>query len=96
MEVLHYVTADGRDVIDAWLDRLRDKRALAAILRRIGRITRDGYFGDHRHLRDGVSELRSDEGVPAIVSTTPARVRRWCCFSAVGTNRLRMLTSSGQ
>ena len=62
MQVIHFVTSDGKDVIDAWLDRLRDKRALSNILRRVGRIERDGYFGDHKYLRDGVSELRIDEG----------------------------------
>lgn len=62
MQVIRYVTADGKDVIDTWFDRLRDERALANMLRRIGRITRDGYFGDHKYLRDGISELRIDVG----------------------------------
>jgi putative addiction module killer protein len=62
MQVEHYLTPDGRDLVDRWLDRIRDRRALANILRRIARIERDGYFGDHKYLRDGVSELRIDEG----------------------------------
>lgn len=62
MQVQHYLTPDGRDPFDRWLDRIRDRRALVAIERRIARIERDGYLGDHKYLRDGVSELRIDEG----------------------------------
>lgn len=62
MQVEHYLTADGRDPFERWLDRLRDRRALIAVERRIARIERDGYLGDHKYLRDGVSELRIDEG----------------------------------
>jgi putative addiction module killer protein len=62
MQVDHYLTADGRDLFERWLDRIRDQRALVAIERRIGRIERDGYLGDHKYLRDGVSELRIDVG----------------------------------
>jgi putative component of toxin-antitoxin plasmid stabilization module len=49
MQVDHYLTADGRDLFERWLDRIRDRRALVAI-------ERDGYLGDHKYLRDGVSE----------------------------------------
>jgi putative addiction module killer protein len=62
MQVDHYLAPDGRDPFERWLDRIRDRRALIAIERRIARIERDGYFGDHKYLRDGVSELRIDEG----------------------------------
>ncbi len=62
MQVEHYLNSEGRDPFERWLDRIRDRRALVAIERRIARIERDGYFGDHRYLRDGVSELRIDEG----------------------------------
>jgi len=62
VRVEHYLEPDGRDLFDRWLDRIRDRRALVAIERRIARIERDGYFGDHKYLRDGVSELRIDEG----------------------------------
>ena len=62
MQVEHYLAADGRDPFERWLDRLHDRRALISIERRIARIERDGYFGDHKYLRDGVSELRIDEG----------------------------------
>ena len=62
MEVMHYVSSNGRDQFDDWLDRIRDRRTLTAIFRRIGRIERHGVFGDHRYLRAGVSELRVDLG----------------------------------
>lgn len=62
MQVDHYLTADGRDLFERWLDRVRDRRALVAIERRIARIERDGYLGDHKYLRDGISELRIDIG----------------------------------
>jgi putative addiction module killer protein len=62
MRVEHYLNSDGRDLIERWLDGIRDRRALVSIERRIARIERDGYFGDHKYLRDGVSELRIDEG----------------------------------
>ncbi len=62
MQVDHYLSPDGKDPFERWLDRLRDRRALIAIERRIARIERDGHLGDHKYLRDGVSELRIDEG----------------------------------
>lgn len=62
MRVEHFLRPDGRDPFERWLDRIKDRRALIAIERRIARIERDGYFGDHKYLRDGVSELRIDEG----------------------------------
>ena len=62
MRVEHYLTPEGEDSFEKWLDRLRDRRALISIERRIARLERDGYLGDHRYLRDGVSEIRIDEG----------------------------------
>ena len=62
MQVDHYLTADGRDLFERWFDRIRDRRALVVIERRIARIERDGHLGDHKYLRDGVSELRIDVG----------------------------------
>lgn len=61
IEVRHYLTPGGRDPFGDWLDRLRDRRAAAAILLRVGRLQR-GLFGDCRSLGDGVSELRIDVG----------------------------------
>jgi putative addiction module killer protein len=62
MRVEHYLTPDGKDPFERWLDGVGDRRALIAIERRIARIERDSYFGDHKYLRDGVSEIRIDEG----------------------------------
>lgn len=61
IEVRHYLTPDGRDPFAAWLKRLRDRRAAAAILLRIGRLER-GLYGDAKSVGDGVSELRIDVG----------------------------------
>jgi putative addiction module killer protein len=61
MEIDHYLTADGHDPVQGWMDALRDMRARVAVLRRIERL-RIGNFGDHRFCRDGVWELRVDVG----------------------------------
>ena len=61
MEIRHYLTASGVDVFQSWLDGLKDVKARVAILRRIDRIAK-GNFGDHKFLRDGVSEVRVDLG----------------------------------
>jgi putative addiction module killer protein len=62
MQVEHYLASDGKDIFERRLDQVRDRRAVIAIERRIARIERDGYFGDHKFLRQGVSEIRIDEG----------------------------------
>ena len=59
MQVLHYLTADGEDVYQTWLDELRDMRARVAIQRRADRLAA-GNVGDHKFCRDGVWELRID------------------------------------
>lgn len=61
MELLHYLTRDGRDLYQTWLDALRDRRARVAIDRRVERMIR-GNFGDHKFCREGVWELRIDTG----------------------------------
>src|SRR6266498_2860617 len=61
MEVLHYLTTDGEDVYQHWLDGLRDTRTRVAIQRRVDRLA-IGSFGDHKFCRDGVWELRIDFG----------------------------------
>ena len=57
----HYETSDGRDPIQEWLAKLRDKKARAVVLRRLDRLAA-GNFGDHVFCRDGVWELRIDLG----------------------------------
>lgn len=61
IEVRHYLTPDGRDPFADWLRRLRDRRAAAAIMLRVGRLER-GLFGDCKPVGGGVSELRIDVG----------------------------------
>jgi len=62
MRLEHYLTADGRDVFQGWLDALGDRKARIAIQRRLDRIERDGHFGDRKAIESGVSELRIDLG----------------------------------
>lgn len=71
-ELRHYVTPDGLDPVQEWLDRIRDFRAYAAILRRIDRMA-SGNFGDHAFCRDGVWELRIDVGAGYRVYYTKER-----------------------
>ena len=61
MEIIHYLTEDGADLYQEWVDALRDNRAKVAILRRVDRAAM-GNFGDHKPCRDGVSEMRIDQG----------------------------------
>ena len=60
MRIIHY-KENGRDIIDEWIDKLRDKVGKRAIDRRILQME-DGNFGDHKFCRDGVSELRIHVG----------------------------------
>ena len=61
MEVRHYLDPQGRDVYQAWVDGLKDQVGRKAVVRRVLRIEL-GNFGDHKFVRDGVSELRIDVG----------------------------------
>ena len=60
-EVVHYVTADGVDIFEAWLDGLPDRRAVARVVARVDRLEA-GNFGDHKPVGAGVWELRVDHG----------------------------------
>lgn len=46
---------------DAWLLKLRDKRAVSRITTRLERLA-DGYWGDVKTVGGGVLELRLDHG----------------------------------
>jgi putative addiction module killer protein len=61
MEVLRYLTEEGKDVVGQWLAELNDAQARARIAARIARLA-VGNFGDCKALGDGVSELRVDWG----------------------------------
>lgn len=60
-ELRHFLTANGKDVFEHWLDGVRDLRAQAAILARLDRLEL-GAFGDVKPVGGGVSELRIDVG----------------------------------
>ena len=60
-ELEHYVTSGGLDVLEAWLDTLRDYRALMAIDARLERLSR-GNFGHCRSLSTGLWEMKVDVG----------------------------------
>ena len=61
IEIRRYLTRAGKDVFGDWLERLADRQARARILARVDRLSL-GNFGDAKHLRAGVSELRIDWG----------------------------------
>ncbi len=61
MDIEHYVTEQGVDVIQSWLSGLRDKQVRWTILRRLDRIKGDN-LGHVRPLRKGVWELKIDIG----------------------------------
>lgn len=61
LNVRSYVTADGYEPFVEWLNHLKDHNARAAIGTRIAR-ARVGNLGDHKHIGDGVNELRIHYG----------------------------------
>ena len=61
-KILHYITADGRDVYMDWLKQVRDPTAKVQLVKRVSR-SEQGNFGDHKFCRDGVWELRVSVGV---------------------------------
>lgn len=56
-----YITANGRDLYAEFFNKLRDPIAKAKIASRINRMASDNY-GDHKPCREGVWELRIDQG----------------------------------
>lgn len=50
------------DEFNVWLERLKDTQALLAILARIKRIQKEGFFGDTKGVGQNVSELRFHVG----------------------------------
>lgn len=55
-------TIENTDTFNDWLDNLRDRQARQKIAARIRLIETEGYFGDHKSVGDGVSELRIHAG----------------------------------
>jgi len=58
-EIRNYLTVDGKNVFDEWLDSLRDSRTKAKIRARLDRVE-DGNLGDCKSVGEGVCELRID------------------------------------
>jgi putative addiction module killer protein len=71
-------------VIGEWLSALEDARARARIVVRIDRLAL-GNFGDCKPLREGVWELRIDQG-PDIAFITACCVKRVSYFSVAATS----------
>jgi putative addiction module killer protein len=61
VDIRHYVTRNGKDVLAEWLGELADNHAKARIADRIDRLSR-GNFGDRKSLGGALSELRIDWG----------------------------------
>ncbi|WP_027947970.1 type II toxin-antitoxin system RelE/ParE family toxin [Litchfieldella anticariensis] len=63
IELTHYLTADGYDPFQAWLDstKYRDRQATMRVLTRLNRLAA-GNAGDSKAVGDGVFELRIDYG----------------------------------
>ncbi|WP_050124627.1 type II toxin-antitoxin system RelE/ParE family toxin [Yersinia pseudotuberculosis] len=59
--IKHYLTPEGRYLYMEYLKSLRDSIAKAKISSRVNRIA-SGNFGDHKPCREGVWELRIDQG----------------------------------
>ena len=55
-------TIESTDTFNDWLDNLRDRQARQKIAARIRLIETEGYFGDHKSVGDGISELRIHAG----------------------------------
>jgi putative addiction module killer protein len=60
-KVVHYLSASGDDPFDRWMESLTDQKVFAKINIRINRV-KQGNFGDHDTVGDGVSELREHDG----------------------------------
>jgi len=63
IELTHYLTADGHDPFQAWLDatKTKDRHAAMRVLTRLNRLAA-GNAGDAKAVGGGVLELRIDYG----------------------------------
>lgn len=59
--IRHYITADDRNPFDEYLRSIKDPKAKAMVATRVARMA-TGNYGDCKACRDGVSELRIDQG----------------------------------
>jgi putative addiction module killer protein len=56
-----YVTRDGKDVFQGWLDGLADRRAKVLVDKTVAKI-RLGNLGHHKSVGEGVQEILLDYG----------------------------------
>ena len=56
-----YVTRDGKDVFQKWLDELADQRARVLIDKTVAKV-RLGNLGQHKSVGEGVQEIVLDYG----------------------------------
>ena len=61
IEILEFITEDGKNPFHDWLNTLKDRVARAKIRVRLNRV-RLGNFGDCKSVGKGVNELRVDGG----------------------------------
>jgi putative addiction module killer protein len=61
IEIREYITPEGTSPFEEWFFNLRDRKAKAKIVTRLGRVAA-GNFGDHKYLCEGVYELRLTYG----------------------------------
>lgn len=60
-EIIFYVDRNGREPFTEWFNCLRDPRGRRCILRCMHKL-KQGLYGDHKHLKEGVIELRIFSG----------------------------------
>lgn len=60
-ELAFYETAQGKTPFQKWLEKLKDVKGRAKIQTRLNRLI-DGNYGDCKHLKQSVYELRIDYG----------------------------------
>ncbi|RCJ27501.1 addiction module protein [Nostoc minutum NIES-26] len=58
-EIRTYLTVDGKNLFDEWLNSLNDRKIKAKIRARLDRVE-DGNLGDYKSVGDGIFELRID------------------------------------
>jgi putative addiction module killer protein len=61
LRIRHYLDENGQDVLIVWLKAVHDRKAVTRIIWRLDRV-REGNFGDHKSLGNGIWELRIHYG----------------------------------
>lgn len=87
IELTHYLTADGHDPFQHWLDTLKakDRQAAMRVLTRLNRLAA-GNPGDAKSVGAGVFELRVDYG-PGYRVYYAKVGKRWVMLLAGGSKK---------